>query len=183
VAVNPESISQLYQRYRRTLARAAARIVKPLDVEDVVQETYLRVFQAAQKQPIRHPRAFMLTTVRHIALNLVTRADALNHADDVPCDAPDSLRGTAAADCQVLAEAEEEFLILCRAVRELAPQCRKAFILKRVYGLSQREVAAEMEVSEGTVEKHLARALVACHRYMAANGYARDLPATSRGHR
>src|SRR5207244_10405333 len=74
---------------------------------------------------------------------------------------------------EAAAQAQEEFLIFCRAVRALPLQCRRAFILKKVYGLSQREVARELGVGEGTVEKHIAKGIVACSAYMAANGYAR----------
>jgi len=172
-----ESISQLFSQYRRALARTAARIVKPHDVEDVVQETYLRLYQAARRQPIAHPRAYMQTTVRNVALNHVARADALNHAGDLPLD--EAMLQLQADSCEVRAQAEEEFLLFCRAVRELPPQCRKVFVLKRVYGLSQREIAAELGISEGVIEKHLSRGLAACVRYMAA----RDYPQTGRGRR
>jgi RNA polymerase sigma-70 factor (ECF subfamily) len=166
-----QEFSEIFGRYRHALARTAARIVKPHDVEDVVQETYLRIYQAAQQQPIRHPRAFMLATARNIALNLVTRADAMNHTDDLlPEAALDSVE-TFVPSSEACALADEEFLTLCRAVRELPAQCRKAFVLKRVYGLSQREVATELAISEGAVEKLLARGLAACSSYMAARDY------------
>jgi RNA polymerase sigma-70 factor (ECF subfamily) len=166
-----EQFSQLFSHYRHTLARAAARIVKPHDVEDVVQETYLRIYQAAQKQPIQHPRAFMLTTARNIAINLATRADALNYTTDTSPENSFELLDAAADSCEARAVADEEFLLFCRAVRELPSQCRKAFVLKRVYGLSQREVAAELAITEGAVEKLLARGLAACCRFMAARDY------------
>jgi RNA polymerase sigma-70 factor (ECF subfamily) len=166
-----EQFSLMFNRYRHALARTAARIVKPHDVEDVVQETYLRIYQAAQRQPIRFPRAFMLTTARNIALNLATRADALNHTDELAPELALELRDAVAPSAEERAEADEEFLAFCRAVRGLPPQCRKAFVLKRVYGLSQREVAAELAISEGAVEKLLARGLAACASYMAASDY------------
>jgi RNA polymerase sigma factor (sigma-70 family) len=176
-----QQFSQMFSRYRHALARTAARIVKPHDVEDVVQETYLRIYQAAQRQPIRFPRAFMLTTARNIALNLATRADALNHTDDLAPDAALELSDAVAPSSEARAEADEEFLTFCRAVRELPPQCRKAFVLKRVYGLSQREVAAELGISEGAVEKLLARGLAACCSYMAVSDYPQQRRRGARG--
>ena len=40
------------------------------------------------------------------------------------------------------------------AVRQLPEQCRRVFVLKKVYGYSQREIAKELSLSESTVEKH-----------------------------
>ena len=182
-------LSSVFQRYRTALARAVARIVKPIDIEDIVQETYLRIFQAAQRQPIRDPKSFMLKAARNLALNHVGRADAMNHlsqakiefgaawGDDAFEDNPTELleNQTEGLDSpEVTVQAEEEFLIFCRAIRELPLQCRRAFILKKVYGLPQREVALRLGVSEGTVEKHIAKGIVACSSYMAAHGYARS---------
>lgn len=173
-----------FGRYRKVAARLIARIVRPHDVEDVVQETYLRLYQASQQQAIRHPRAFMLVTARNVAFNLVGRADALNHGalswpepdgGDVDESGAEALLMAAAErapSVEQQAEADEEFRLFCRAVRTLPPQCRRAFVLKKVYGLSQREVARELDVSEGTVEKHLARGLAACTQFMKMHGSA-----------
>ena len=172
-------LSGIFERYRQALAKTVARIVKPGDIEDIVQETYVRLFQAAQREPIRHPKSFMLKAARNLALNHVTRADAMNHlAVDVQTEEGDaeSLEHFAPASQapEDRAQAEEEFLIFCRAIRELPLQCRRAFLLRRVYGLSQREVAAQLGISESTVEKHIGKGICACSSYMSANGYARS---------
>lgn len=170
---------ELFGRYRKAIARVIARVVRPHDVEDVLQETYLRIVQAAMLRPIRHPRAFMLTTARNVALNMLGRADALNHVDASRPDPEDESTRPSAypADSgntpEQLAQVQEEFHLFCRAVRELPPQCRRAFVLKRIYGLSQRDIARELDITEGTVEKHLAKGLVACSAYMTARGYPR----------
>jgi RNA polymerase sigma factor (sigma-70 family) len=157
--------------------------VKPGDIEDIVQETYLRLFQAAKREPIQHPKSFLLKAARNLALSHVVRADALNHLGSreniarekgLLEDAPDPLEQQSAEQSpETLVQAEEEFLIFCRAIRELPLQCRRAFLLRKVYGLSQQEVARYLRISESTVEKHIAKGLVACSAYMAANGYAR----------
>jgi RNA polymerase sigma-70 factor (ECF subfamily) len=177
-------LPEVFSRYGKLLARSIARLVKPHDVEDIVQETYVRVFQAAKKRPIRSPQAFMLTTARNLALDKLSVADALNHvasspqqvADDNDDDdgevifGLDQLRDECTPD-RVL-EGEQEFVAFCRSIRGLPRQCRRAFLLRKVYGLSQREVAVKLGVTEGTVEKHIAKAMLECVRFMQANGYA-----------
>lgn len=170
-------MSLIFQRYRKALAKAVARIVKPGDIEDIVQETYVRLFQAAKREPIQHPKSFLLKAARNLALSHVVRADALNHLESqasAPDGSAESFEYRAVEESpEALAQAEEEFLIFCRAIRELPLQCRRAFLLRKVYGLSQQEVARYLRISESTVEKHIAKGLVACSAYMAANGYAR----------
>jgi len=56
--------------------------------------------------------------------------------------------------------ARQELERLERIVESLPEQCRQAFRLQKFRGLSQREIAAAMSISEKTVEKHLANALV-----------------------
>jgi RNA polymerase sigma-70 factor (ECF subfamily) len=47
-------------------------------------------------------------------------------------------------------------------VAQLPLQCRRAFLLKKVYGLSQKEIAGYLGISESTVEKHVAKGLLHC---------------------
>jgi RNA polymerase sigma-70 factor (ECF subfamily) len=175
-------LPEVFSRYGRLLARSIARLVKPHDVEDIVQETYVRVFQASKKKPIRSPQAFMLKTARNIALDRLSLADALNHVASPAQGSAnagnngseeifglDRLRDERTPD-RVL-EGEQEFVVFCRSIRELPRQCRRAFLLRKVYGLSQREVATRLGVTEGTVEKHIAKAMLECVRFMQANGY------------
>lgn len=156
----------VFLRFRTRLARAIARIVRrPDDIEDIVQETFLRCYQASGRTTVRHPRSFMLTTARNIALNHVERAEnrlvvGVDSFDDsaVPLyrDGP----------TENSPEVQERFLLLCRAVQTLPVQCRRAFVLKKVYGLSRKEIAVYMDLSESTVQKHIAKGVVMCTEYM-----------------
>lgn len=64
--------------------------------------------------------------------------------------------------------AQRDFEGFCRAAAALPPQCRQVLVLRKVYGLSQREVAVHLDISVSTVEKHLAKALVRCGGYLDA---------------
>ena len=168
-------------RYGKALARRIVRLVKPCDVEDVLQETYLRLFQAAKRQPIRSPRAFMLKTVRNLALNKLRWADALNHVVEVekPADGESKQEfsleeGADDLTPEIALESQQEFSVFCQAIRALPRQCRRVMLLRRVYGLSQREVAVRLGISERTVENHIAKAAVACSDFMEAHGFPRQ---------
>ena len=173
-----ESLVEALTRYRKDLARRVAQLVKPYDVEDIVQETFLRLFQAAKREPIRSPRALMLKTARNLALNKLRWADALNHlvaveerADGDSQQTPDSEFASDEPTPETLLEKEQEFRIFCQAIRALPRQCRRVVLLRRVYGLSQREVAARLGISERTVENHVAKAVVVCSEFMETRGF------------
>ena len=156
--------------YRSILAALAARFVRPGDVEDIVQETFLRVFMADSRRNIDHPKTFMHRTARNLALNFIARkANVLVGPVE---EMPDQDVYTNSSDPESQYEAKEKFRLFCLAVRHLPPACRRAFILKRVYGLSQGEIAAYMNISESTVEKHVAKGLVRCTEFLRSHGYS-----------
>lgn len=155
----------IFLRFRARLSRAVARIVQPEDIEDIVQETFLRCYQAQGRTTVRHPRSFMLTTARNLALNHIARADnRLTAGVDTFDDSAVPLYGSEAAGSDP--EVQERFLLLCRAVRALPVQVRRAFVLKKVYGLSRREIADYMNLSESTVQKHIAKGMAMCAEYL-----------------
>jgi RNA polymerase sigma-70 factor (ECF subfamily) len=180
-------LSEVFTRYGKVLARSIARLVRPHEVEDIVQETYMRVFQAARRQPIRSPQAFMLRTARNIALDRLALADALNHMAAPPStEEQDDYFLAELRDEQTpeaVLESEQEFVAFCQATRALPRQCRRAFVLRKVYGLSQREVALRLGVTEGTIEKHMAKAMLECMRYMREHGYSRRSETRATGKR
>ena len=52
-------------------------------------------------------------------------------------------------------------------MRLLPVQARRVFVLKKVYGYSQREIADELGLAQSTVEKHVALAVRRCAEYMS----------------
>lgn len=159
---NPSEIGRLRSRLRRYLARYLRR---PEDVEDIAQESFLRVLDAAAKGEIHYPRSYLYRTARNLAFN--TRARKSNQLD---CSLEDSelqdvlVDNRAGPEARVMAQ--RHFESFCRAVTLLPPQCRQVLLLRKVQGLSQREVAERLGISVSTVEKHLAKALLRCRQYL-----------------
>lgn len=162
-----EIISDVFLSWRDHLARVVSRIVPPHDIEDIVQETYVRACQFKSKKEIKSPRAFMTRIARNLALDHVKRAEwrltsSLDENVELQLDRMQKLIDEPFNQVA----SSEEFAHFCEAVRQLPLQCRRAFVLKKVYGHSQREIARELNLSENTVEKHIALGLKRCARYM-----------------
>jgi RNA polymerase sigma-70 factor (ECF subfamily) len=166
-----ESISDIFISLRKSLERAVMGIVPPKEVEDIVQETYVRVCQIERKDKIREPRSFLFKTAHNLALDHVKRAESRlvvsmeEFRESEPISPNQSFDDTFD---QVATN--EEFRQFCEAVRHLPLQCRRAFVLKKVYGCSQCEIAREMSISESTVEKHIAEGIKRCNYFMIQHG-------------
>ncbi len=134
------------------MLRAWLRRQFPLDadIDDILQESYLRVLAARRAGTVDSPKAFLFATARNLALmNLrhrrVERLDSLAEIDWLGILDEHGDVAEAAARAQ-------ELEILTQAIQSLPTRCRQILTLRKIYGLSQREVAAELGISEHTVE-------------------------------
>jgi RNA polymerase sigma-70 factor (ECF subfamily) len=151
------------------LARAVAGIVPPKDVEDVVQETYVRVCQSRKGAAIESPRSFLFKTARNIALNYVNQAESrLVRAFDEDERTGNSAILGLARDTLDQVCSDEDFVKFCEAVRHLPLKCRRTFVLKKVYGYTQQEIAIKLNISEKTVEAHISKGQARCRKYLLA---------------
>jgi RNA polymerase sigma-70 factor (ECF subfamily) len=138
------------------------------DPENLVQESLTRVWQVHRATPVAAPKALLFTTARNLALDELRRRqviafDPVAEIDDLPVYA----EGRNAADTAVM---NQEIEILTKAIQSLPERCRQVLTLQKIYGLSQREIAAQLHISENTVETHLATGLRKCAVYLARFG-------------
>jgi RNA polymerase sigma factor (sigma-70 family) len=64
----------------------------------------------------------------------------------------------------------EELAILTEAIRALPERCRHVFLLRKIQGLSQKEIAARFGITENTVETLVAKGVHRCADYLRAHG-------------
>lgn len=157
---------QVFINAKDSLVRMVSRIVPPKEIEDIVQETYVRICQLEHSDPIQQPKSFLMKTARNLAIDHLKRAET-RLADGVDEEwqfsSPDE---PCVDDTYENVATNEEFSHFCEAVRQLPVNCRRVFVLKKVYGYSQKEIAVEMQISESTVEKHIATGFKRCASYM-----------------
>lgn len=164
---NDNSFNEIFLSFRKHLANAVSSIVPPKEIEDIVQETYVRVCQIENPDTIRHPRSFMLTTARNLAFDYIKRSEyRYSQSTDMDGELNVSEFDHLEDETYQQVAGREDFSNFCEAVRLLPVQCRKVFVLKKVYGYSQREIAIELEISESTVEKHIALGMKRCMHFL-----------------
>lgn len=162
-----ETVGSVFIALRDHLARIVSRIVPPHEIEDIVQETYVRACQLKSYKEIRSPQAYMTRIAHNLALDHVKRAESRLTSPIDEQTETDLLERRPEVDepFRHVASAEE-FAHFCEAVRNLPVQCRRVFVLKKVYGHSQQEIATHLNISVNTVEKHIAEGLRRCTYYM-----------------
>jgi RNA polymerase sigma-70 factor (ECF subfamily) len=123
------------------------------EIHDLRQETYIRVYEAAQKALPYAAKSFLFTTARHLM------ADRLRRGRIVSMEAVGDLDTLnvpiAEASPEQRLNARQELMQLARAFSILPPKCREVVWLRRVDELSQKEVASRLSISEKTVESHV----------------------------
>ena len=165
-AKNPHALFEVFAALRGRITRLVVGIVPPKEVEDIVQETYVRVCQIENKDTIREPHSFMFRTARNLALDYLKRAETRLTSGVDAIDEIELLNDTRLTDTTYAeASSDEEFSQFCDAVRHLPQQCRRAFVLKKVYGHSLREIAADMGLQESTVRNYIIAGSKKCMQY------------------
>jgi RNA polymerase sigma factor (sigma-70 family) len=128
------------------------------DVRDLVQDVYVRVYthlcDVQERDFPQKPRSFVFTTARN------TLIDRFRELRVVPIETVGDLESLTAKSEQPnperIALARDELRRLQRALDELSPRCREAFVLRQIEGCSRREIAQRMGLSDATVREYLA---------------------------
>jgi len=138
------------------------------DVDDVVQDSYLRIWKTKTESPIQSAKAFLFKVARHLAIDLVRRqrASPLRTVRDLNALSVIEDKPTA-ADVLSL---EEKTHLLADALATLPDRCRTIVVLHKLEGLSQKEVAQRLGLSIRTVEVQVARGVKRCEEYLRERG-------------
>jgi len=125
------------------------------DIPDLRQETYARAYEAAVRELPQRVKPFLFQIARNLMIDLVRRQSVVSletMADfgwlDVTDDGP---------SVESHVTARQQLRLLQQALDELPPRCRQIVVMRKVEGLSQKEVAARMGIAVDTVENQVAK--------------------------
>lgn len=139
---------------RAWLARS---MVTKEDIDDLVQDAYCRISALDSYEHVERPGAFFFQTVRNLLINQirhsrVVRIDAVAESDlhgfgdETP--SPERVAGD-----------RIEWGRVQRLIEALPKRCRRIFEMRKIDGLSQRDIAAKLGVSENVVENESSNGL------------------------
>jgi RNA polymerase sigma-70 factor (ECF subfamily) len=166
-AGDPQALTQMVEQYSDSIYRVALRMLNDeAEAEDVLQETFIK---AMRSLPNFEGRSTIATWLYRIAVNeaLMTirkRKPVVAVIEDEYNDEED---GGGMPNLQILDwcclpeqefETNETRATLNRAIRNLPESLRTVFVLRDVEGLSIRETAEALELTETNVKTRLLRA-------------------------
>lgn len=166
------ALEALFKRFYKPLRAYAFRFVDDKDLaEDIVQDVFFELWQ--RREDIRFGdegvKSYLFKAVYTHSLNALSKK-IRSICSLEPASEPDILDQYILSSMQnseqslLLKELESEILSY---IKSLPPQCHKIFMLSRSYGLKNREIAEQLEISIKAVEKQISKALYGLREYLA----------------
>lgn len=163
--VSHSQLAALDQRFRRPLVSFFLRRVRQrAEAEDLTQQAFMRLLAAIQRSEVDNVEAFLFT----VASNLVRdhRRSSTRRSVDTTVSVDEDMIGELAREIvedrspeRILMGRQSVAHILC-SLEELGERTRDIFILFKLENMKQSEIAALLGISQSTVEKHVARAVL-----------------------
>ncbi len=141
----PTGADQLWREHAADLMRFATVLVGPGDAHDIAVEAFLRAGAVAAGDTVANPRAYLMRAVA-------------NHANDLRRSRERRWRRDLVAVGPTSTASPDTFLDVRRAVSSLSLAQRTVTYFVYWEDLSERDIAALLQVAPGTVRRHLVRA-------------------------
>ncbi len=138
------------------------------DIDDLVQDSHARLFRARHAGKVTDARPYLFVTARNAAVDFfrrrrVVRIEGIADLSrlSVVEERPDAAE--AATD-------DQELELLADAIQALPERCRLVLTLRKLHGLSYYEIAAQLGISENTVDAQVRLGVLRCRHYLPARG-------------
>ena len=153
----------MHERYYNELLKYFTHAVRDMhEAQDLVQATFERLLvKAGSGDPIRDERGLLYEIARNLLVDRYRQRQVRQHDSD---EVLQDMQGPSSEDPQAIVSGRQRMLQLADAIEGLPPRCRQAFVLHRVDGLPQADVAQRMGISVNMVERHIMLALATCRK-------------------
>lgn len=147
-------------------------LARPSDIDDLVQESYMRLLRLREQGRMRSSRGLLFTIARNASHDLFRRRGS---AATIPITEKDGQRvlDDTPGPAEVVSR-WQEIELLSAAIETLPERCRAVFILRQFENLSHHEIAARLGIAVHTVESQLTKALHRCEDFFASSGALPD---------
>ena len=148
-----------------------------LDIDDVIQETYTRLVAAESVSHVYDARSYAFQIAGSVVIDHLRRMKVVPIASVPDFDYLEVVSEDPSPERQVIDR--DELHRLAQMIAHLPGKVRDVFTLRRVHGLSQREVATRLGIAESTVEKHMARGFLLMLEQLGHGGKESSHPSSS----
>jgi RNA polymerase sigma factor (sigma-70 family) len=131
------------------------------DAEDLIQEAMLRLHVYGRDVPVVNEEAFLRHAVHNLAIDQ-HRRDRLDLRREVPIQDVEAHSPLVAPECapEDTIEAQQRLHQIGAVLEAVSPRTREIYFAHRA-GYSYAEIAELMDISNITIKRHIARALLA----------------------
>lgn len=150
-----EVFSKMYLHLFKGLALISVKYVQDVYIaEELVQDIFIKVWEQPHTvNGVIHLKSYLYKAVVNSSLNYLARQKNLKeHHERIARNMED-------VDIQRAYEEQEMKVLIYQEIDRLPDQCKKVFKMSRFEGLKYREIAVLLNISERTVENHIANAL------------------------
>ncbi len=143
----------IFRLYYQPLSKFAQRIIDDEEVSaDIVQEVFIQFWEQRQSISNTNIKSYLYTVVKNKALNHIRHLQVkLKHTNEVLHSIDEAYEYETGN--------EELNLKIVSSIDKLPEQCKKIFIMSRMHGLKQNEIAEELNISIKTVKNQIGKAL------------------------
>lgn len=160
-------IVRTFLGYKDVLVRVLLRLsVQPADVDDILQESLARALHAEQSKRLDFPKSYLYTVARNIVFEQNER-----RSREVQCEIDEAILASETAPLDDELHYRQMLEVFWEALNTLPQTHQRAILLRRIYGLSHKEIAKKMGVSISSVEKYFAQGIKRCQDVMSGRGY------------
>ncbi|MFT6777423.1 MAG: RNA polymerase sigma factor (sigma-70 family) [Paraglaciecola sp.] len=157
-----------FQSCRDGLVRSIMKMnVEQQDVDEILQESFIRVLDSDAKQHIKSPKGYLFVVSRNLVLKKLTEQSKVIHIELADALIEDDIDNSIERELYQKIKFER----FSKVLSSLPEKYRRAILLRKLYCLSHREIAKKMDVSVSSVEKYIAAGLTQCKRSLCAQGY------------
>lgn len=137
-----------FRRLYLPLGMYAMRIVDNAeDAEDLVENAFMRIWQnSGREMEIENFKAYAYRAVRNECVSFLRKKKDLADVDDIPEECEDDI------------DTSERDARIWTAIDRLPDKCRQVFLLSKRDGLSNEQIAQEMDISIKTVKNQMTKA-------------------------
>ena len=139
------------------LAYFRRRVRNASEVEDLVQEVFLRLTVRGTPDTLDHASSYIFQTAASVLTDRHRRR-TVRHADDHVMLDPETLGDQDFDPSRILA-GKQALNAAAAALMTMPERTRAIFLLKRLDGLRHQAIATQLGISVSAVEKHMVRAI------------------------
>jgi len=162
------SLVESFKRHEKALRYyISSFFITPQDIEDITQETFLRTFKSDIQDKVIKPKSFMFRVAKNLIMSEYRRSSykLTDYIEDIGREAEPLDVSNIENDFEV----QRKLGLFCEALAGLSEKCRRIIIMRKVYGLSIKDISRRLDMSTSAINWNIAKGMTHCDNLIERN--------------